>query len=216
LLSVAFSAVGLGLNTGLAVFSTGFSMFSGVVLFVSPPRSRIVGGRFRHLGFYSFFYFFRPYGADARLDGSSRALNLPHFLCRHFGFSFRIHSFCGGLSVTIPVGRVSISGSALSAASISSWVAEASIQVQPSAASHSALVHLGAGRGIWRWRRRPFRHRSSVSLSALRLMLLLLLLLSCFCCYSCFCFFLVLLIVLLLLGLLLLVKCFFDNFAVPR
>jgi hypothetical protein len=89
--------------------------------------------------------------AQTRRRSSSRALQFAAFsLCRHFGFSFRIHSLRRPSVTTFQLVRaVSISGSALPPPLfLLPWVAEASIRVQPFAASHSALVHLGAGRGI--------------------------------------------------------------------
>jgi hypothetical protein len=74
------------------MFSTGVRFNLLFRLTVYPPRVLLVGG-FAISAFILSSISFVHTGADARLDGSSRALNLPHFLsCRHFGFSFRIHS----------------------------------------------------------------------------------------------------------------------------
>jgi hypothetical protein len=110
--------------------------------------------------------------ADARL---TVPVALHRFsLCRHFGFSFRIHSSAAALSVTtfqLVRGSFGI-GSAASHFFFRGWRRRQFSAT--SAASHSALVHLGAGRGI------TFgggvvvhsgASRSSVSLALLRLML---------------------------------------------
>jgi hypothetical protein len=145
----------LGLDIlDLRCFLTGFSMFSTECVYCcfalpcTPPR--IVMGGFAIS--VSFLLSFVHTGADAswRFQSRSTAFSLAATLWLLFRLLFRIHLSAAGLSVTTfqLVWRFLFRSALPPPLFLLPWVAEASIQCNFSAASHSALVHLGAGRGI--------------------------------------------------------------------
>jgi hypothetical protein len=145
----------------------------------TPPR--IVGGRFRHLGF--LFFFLSSIPAQTRLTVPVALHRI--FSCRHSLASLSAslpHSLsAAGLSVTTfqLVWRFLFRSALPPPLFLLPWVAEASIQCNFSAASHSALVHLGAGRGI------TFGGGVVVHPASLFQLFFLSVLLLLFCCYSC-------------------------------